>query len=123
MAHQAVVSKLPAWARLDPALIPAVQSAVDFITVSHRQAPTSGETLDNPDAAFSRLQDYAFVIGFAVVKIAGSTTTGRVRYACIHHGQRRNYRDLEDIQLRNPDQELDGQPLRQRKTKSSKFNL
>ncbi|RPB18760.1 hypothetical protein L211DRAFT_766710, partial [Terfezia boudieri ATCC MYA-4762] len=112
---------LPAWAphpRLDPALIPAVQSAVNSITVSHRQAPTSGEIFDNPDAAFARLQDYAFVMGFAVVKTAGSITTGWVRYACIHHGQRRNYRDLQDIQLHNPDQELDGRPLRQRRTKT-----
>ncbi|KAF8426523.1 hypothetical protein BGX38DRAFT_1334762 [Terfezia claveryi] len=112
----AMVSELPAWAphpRLDPALILAVQSAVNSITVSHCQAPTSGEIFDNPDTAFVRLQDYAFVMGFAVVKTAGSITMGRVRYACIHHGQRRNYWDLQDIQLHNPDQELDGRPLRQ----------
>ncbi|KAF8459524.1 hypothetical protein BGX38DRAFT_1256138 [Terfezia claveryi] len=115
MAHQAIVSEAPAWAQhpwLDPALIPVVQPAVNSIIVSHCQAPTSGETFDNPVAAFPRIQDYAFVMGFAVVKTAGSTTTGRVRYACIHHGQRRNYRDLQDIQLHNPDQELDGRPLR-----------
>ncbi|RPB26745.1 hypothetical protein L211DRAFT_780793, partial [Terfezia boudieri ATCC MYA-4762] len=52
-----------------------------------------GEIFEHPDAAFSRLQDYVFIMGFAVVKTAGSDTTERVRYGCIHHGQRRNYRN------------------------------
>ncbi|RPB29654.1 hypothetical protein L211DRAFT_864253 [Terfezia boudieri ATCC MYA-4762] len=47
-------------------------------------APTSGETFDNPDAAFARLQDYAFVMGFAVVKTAGSITTGQMDELIFH---------------------------------------
>ena len=119
MAHQGEVSKVPAWAphpRLDP---PAVQPAVAFTALSHHEKPTSGEIFDNPDAAFSRLQGYAFFMGFAVVMTAGSANTSRVRYGCIHHRQRRNYQNLQDGQLDDPDQELDGRPLRQRKTKVS----
>jgi hypothetical protein len=57
--------------------------------------------VSNLDTAFIHINDWAFLNGFAYVKLSGSEKEGRYRYGCIFHsraaGQRtRNYRKIHE---------------------------
>ena len=61
--------------RLDDDLKPLIQKVIDGIPQEHLEPPSSTETFDVPDNAWTRLQNYAFSQGFAIV--TGSCGTGR----------------------------------------------
>ena len=48
-------------------LHPILQRAIDHIPTSHLLLPSKDETFNTPDDAWTRLQDYAFSQGFAIV--------------------------------------------------------
>jgi hypothetical protein len=57
--------------------------------------PEAGELFNTPDAAFRRLQGFAFSQGFAVV--TRSTEATRCRFVCIHHSKKtKNIRNLKE---------------------------
>jgi hypothetical protein len=45
-----------------------IDAAVAAIPAAHRIAPIDGEYTESRDAAFERLQDWAFTQGFAIVR-------------------------------------------------------
>ena len=69
---------------LDPSLIPTIRSAIDCIPSDHLQPPASKEIFDNPDAAYERLQNWAFSQGFCIV-IASHIKNVMMWFVCKHH--------------------------------------
>ena len=89
---------MPPWLphpRLDETLVPVIQKVIDRTPPEHLIEPSSGEQFDVPDEAYTRLQNYAFSQGFAVV--VGSCGKGRKAYECVHHkSETQNNRKLDD---------------------------
>ncbi|SMR48469.1 unnamed protein product [Zymoseptoria tritici ST99CH_1E4] len=72
-----------------------VESFVQAIDPSHYEHPRNGEVYKDAEHCYSRLQDYAFTMGFAVV--CTLSTAQRKLYYCIHHGDgTRNDREFEE---------------------------
>ena len=81
--------------RLDDDLKPLVQKVIDGIPQEHLEPPSPSETFDVPDDAWTRLQNYAFSQGFAIV--TGSCGAGRKSYQCIHAEEKtQNNRKLDE---------------------------
>jgi hypothetical protein len=84
---------------MTPELRTQIQTATNALPSTHRSHPTKGEIVESPDSGFTRLQDWAFTHGFAlVIESAGSD---RTIYRCSHHQRKtRNTRktDEEDRQ-------------------------
>jgi hypothetical protein len=66
-----------------PKLAGQIEAAVAVIPPAHRRAPTEGELVDSKEAAFTRLQDWAFTQGFALAIESG--WKDRVLYQCTYH--------------------------------------
>src|SRR5271155_1501798 len=78
-----------------PHLRREVEDLAESFNPAWLSAPQAGEPFDTPDAAFRRLQGFAFSQGFAVV--TRSSEAKRARFACIHHSKTtRNTRKLEE---------------------------
>jgi hypothetical protein len=60
-----------------------IECAIEAIPAAHREAPTHGDVVADPEVAFRRIQDWAFTQGYAFV--IESTTDIRVRFECVHH--------------------------------------
>ena len=45
-----------------------IRRAIDALLPTHQVEPQDGELVDNPHNAYIRLQDWAFIQGFALVK-------------------------------------------------------
>ena len=83
------------YPRLDDDLKPLVQKVIDGIPQEHLEPPSQNETFDIADDAWSRLQNYAFSQGFAIV--TGSCGVGRKSYQCIHAEEKtQNNRKLDE---------------------------
>jgi hypothetical protein len=46
-----------------------IDATIAAIPAAHRHAPVNGEYTESRDAAFERLQDWAFTHGFAIVSV------------------------------------------------------
>lgn len=68
---------------ISEALASDLQRAIHALPIAHCKEPQHGETVDNQDEGYVRLQDWAFTKGFALVK--ESTRSNRVVLHCIHH--------------------------------------
>lgn len=80
---------------LEEDLHPILQRAIDRIPPSHLLPPSKNEIFDTPDDAWTRLQNYAFSQGFAIVTDQCGKTNPRKFYRCIHHSiETRNWRKL-----------------------------
>ena len=82
-----------------------VAAAVAALPPPHRRAPVDGELAASRDAAFERLQDWAFTRGFAIAKDSCKTSadgqTVRAYFDCVHHKKAtRNTRRLADADRR-----------------------
>ena len=76
-----------------PKLAGQIETAVAAIPPAYRRAPTKGELVDLKEAAFVRLQDWAFTQGFALAIELGRKD--RVLYQCTHYKNKtRNTRRL-----------------------------
>lgn len=66
---------------------------------SIRAVPIAGENFaQDPTAAKTRLQSYAFSCGFLIVHYRGSVKGGHISYKCVHHGTTpRQHRKKEPI--------------------------
>ena len=65
-----------------------LDAAVATIPPAHRLNPVEQERFESNDAAFVRLQNWAFTKGFAFVKESAKTKNGqvvRVYLDCVHH--------------------------------------
>ena len=72
-----------------------IQSAVDALPASHQIEPQDRELVDNPGGVYVRLQDWAVLQGFALVK--ESSQPERWILHCIHHHDTsRDYRRTEE---------------------------
>ena len=72
-----------------------IERAIEAIPAAHREAPTHGDVVADPDVAFRRIQDWAFTQGYAFV--IESTTDIRVRFECVHHkNNTKNCRKIEE---------------------------
>jgi hypothetical protein len=72
-----------------------IQLAIEAIPAAHREAPTHGDVVADPEVAFRRIQDWAFTQGYAFV--IESTTDIRVRFECVHHkNNTKNCRKIEE---------------------------
>ncbi|CAF9942052.1 hypothetical protein IMSHALPRED_003174 [Imshaugia aleurites] len=70
-----------------------LQRAIDRIPPSHLLPPSKNETFNTPDDAWTRLQDYAFSQGFAIVTGQCGKADPRKTYKCIHHSaETKNWR-------------------------------
>lgn len=61
--------------------------------------PVTGEVFEDPDLCYKRLQGWALLQGFAIVRASGSLKQARPRFdfRCIHYGrQTANCRQLEE---------------------------
>src|SRR5271155_3711956 len=80
-------------------LVEQIKAYGNSLPTSWRTEPFAGDVFDSPDHAFGRLQGYAFLNGFAVVKwrsTKADSSDPRARYRCIHHGdESKNWRELE----------------------------
>ncbi len=65
------------------ALAVQIQRAVDALPASLQIETKDGELVDNPGDGYARLQDWAFVQGFVLVK--ESSRPERWILHCIHH--------------------------------------
>lgn len=70
---------------LDPDLVPIIRKAIDAMPAAHLIEPKTGETFDSHEAAWDRVQNWAFTQGFAMV--TGPCHTGSKYYECIHRGK------------------------------------
>ena len=90
----------PAWVPypyLEEDLYPILQRAIDRIPPSHLLPPSKNETFYTPDDAWTRLQDYAFSQGFAIVTGQCGKVDPRRTYKCIHHFiETKNWRKLPE---------------------------
>lgn len=59
-----------------------IRRAINALPLAHRSEPLNGELVDNPQDGYARLQDWAFVQGFALVK--ESSRPERWVLHCIH---------------------------------------
>ena len=78
----------PTWVPhpyLDEDLHPILQRAINRIPPSHLLPPSKNEIFYTPDEAWTRLQDYAFSQGFAIVTAQCGKADPRKTYKCIHH--------------------------------------
>ena len=65
-----------------------LDAAVATIPPAHRLNPVEQERFESNDAAFVRLQNWAFTKGFALVKESAKTKNGQVIHVyldCVHH--------------------------------------
>ena len=60
-----------------------IQRAINALPPAHQVEPQDGELVDNPRDGYIRLQDWAFIQGFALVK--ESSRPERWVLQCIHH--------------------------------------
>jgi hypothetical protein len=74
------------------------------ITPSWRLKPFVGDVFETPDHVFARLQAFAFLNGFAVVKWRTAVKDERARFRCIHYSpDSKNWRELEQRVERDKD--------------------
>jgi hypothetical protein len=66
-----------------PMLASLTEAAVATLPAAHRVPPKEKEVVENPEAAFAWLQDWAFTHGFALV--IESSRGNRVIFECTHH--------------------------------------
>lgn len=57
--------------------------SINVLPPAHRSEPQNGELVDNPQDGYARLQDWAFVQGFALVKESSRPERWVLHY--IHH--------------------------------------
>jgi hypothetical protein len=65
-----------------------IDASIAAIPAAHRIAPIDGKYTESRDAAFERLQDWAFTQGFAIVRDSCKTEKGqivRAYFDCVHH--------------------------------------
>jgi hypothetical protein len=97
-----------------PELAAQIAAAIDAIPPAHQLDPVELEPSESKEAAFVRLQDWAFTKGFALVKESAKSTAGqvvRVYLDCVHHKSKtRNTRKVaeEDRQRANTRTQADG---------------
>lgn len=60
-----------------------IRRAINALPLAHRSEPLNGELVHNLQDRYARLQDWAFVQGFALVK--ESSRPERWVLHCIHH--------------------------------------
>ncbi len=76
------------------ALAAEIQRAIEVLPVSHRMEPQDGELVHNPKDGYIRLQDWAFIQGFAFV--TESTQAEQwVLHSIHHHNTTRDHRKTE----------------------------
>ena len=84
-----------------PALHRQLAQAIEAIPTVHIEAPVAGEVVADPEAFYTRLQDWAFVNYYAFV--ISSANDQRKRYKCYHHQvTTRNTRDIAEEDRRRP---------------------
>jgi hypothetical protein len=66
-----------------PVLAAQIRAAVAALPAAHRTPPKEKEIVESPEAAFVRLQDWAFTQGFAFV--IESTRKDQVLFECTHY--------------------------------------
>lgn len=71
------------------ALTTDIQRAINSLPLAHQSEPQNGELVDNPQDGDARLQDWAFVQGFALVK--ESSRPERVLPCTNHHDQTKDF--------------------------------
>jgi hypothetical protein len=65
-----------------------LDAAIAALPPTHRLNPTENELSDSREAAYTRLQDWSFTKGFALVTESAKTHQGqvvRVYLECVHH--------------------------------------
>lgn len=81
-----------------------LDAAVAALPPAHCLNPSRDEVFESKEAAFSRLQDWAFVKGFAIVKESAKSKKGqvvRLYLDCIHHKKAtRNTWKLDEVERR-----------------------
>jgi MULE transposase-like protein len=79
-----------------------LDEAVADVPPAHRLHPSRDEVFESKEAAFARLQDWAFVQGFAIVKESAKSSGGQVKRLyldCVHHKKgTRNTRKLDEVE-------------------------
>ena len=74
--------------------------ATAALPLAHRLNPDENESFESKEAAFLRLQNWAFTKGFAIVKESAKTKVGqvvRLYLECVHHKKEtRNTRKLSE---------------------------
>jgi hypothetical protein len=76
-----------------------IDAATAAIPPAHRRAPIDGEYAQSRDAAFERLQNWAFTQGVAIVRDSCRTEKGqiiRAYFDCVRHKGTKNCRKLEE---------------------------
>jgi len=85
-----------------PHLRGLVEDTVQSFDESWLLPAIEGEVFEPGKACLARLQGFALSRGFAVVTT--SSTAGRARFGCIHHGdESKNWRKLEQHVQRDPE--------------------
>jgi hypothetical protein len=83
-----------------PELAAQLSAAIAALPPAHRSNPRENEAFELREAAFVRLQDWAFTKGFALVTESAKTHNGqvvRVYLNCLHHKKEtRNSRKLAE---------------------------
>ena len=75
---------------LPQALQASLNQARANIPLAHREVPEG--VVSSPDTAFIHINDWAFLNGYAYVKISGSAKEGRYRFGCIFHSRKEGQR-------------------------------
>jgi hypothetical protein len=79
-----------------PKLAAQIQAAVAALPAAHRIPPQEKEIIENPEAAFVQLQDWAFTYSFALVKESGRAD--RVLFECTYHKKvTKNWRKTAEL--------------------------
>lgn len=92
-----------------------LERAVNAMPAEWHSPPATGEVFPDLVTCLRRIQGFALVEGFCVVKIAGGTKINPGgRFACSFHGSlTRNYRKLEERVLKDDDGHIISQRKRE----------
>lgn len=71
-------------AAFSPELQVRMQHAITAMPPAHLSRQALGETVLTRDEAYKRLQNWAFIKGFAISFL--NSSSDRVRFQCVHHG-------------------------------------
>jgi len=81
-----------------------LDAAIAAIPHRHATNPSRDEVFQTKEAAFARLQDWAFIKGFALVKESSKSKQGqvvRLYLECVHHKKAtKNSRKLSEVDRR-----------------------
>jgi hypothetical protein len=92
-------------ASLPPKLQAQLDEARAKIPIDRRRVPSYNSVVSHPNTAFTHINNWAFLNGYAYVRASGSTSLYRVRYKCILYLRKNGKRTQNTLKLDEKDRQ------------------